>query len=239
VPPAKPVNRHPLRITGTVSPARRAPDTIAAMTTPTLLGHALAQDALTTLRDTTTSRELFRAALTRIAVLLAATATERLAIVPTPIATPLETMEAPRLAGPLPCLVPVLRAGLGLLDGFLALMPGAPVAHFGAYRDHATLETIEYSFAAPTDLAARAAIVLDPMLATGNTASAACARLRDAGARAISVACVLAAPEGLARLAAAHPDVTVFAVAVDRGLDDRGYIRPGLGDAGDRLFGTG
>jgi uracil phosphoribosyltransferase len=209
------------------------------MTAPILLDHPLAQDALTVLRAAETPREAFRAALHRIALLLAATATARLALASIPIATPLEGMEAPRLDGPLPCLVPVLRAGLGLLDGFLALMPAAPVAHFGAYRDHATLATIEYSFAAPADLAVRSAIVLDPMLATGNTASAACARLKASGARAISVACVLAAPEGLARLAAAHPEVAVIAVAVDRGLDARGYIRPGLGDAGDRLFGTG
>ncbi|WP_237560986.1 uracil phosphoribosyltransferase [Elioraea sp. Yellowstone] len=207
--------------------------------TPRLIDHPLAQDALTTLRRAGTPREAFRAALHRIALLLAAGATERLHLAAAPVVTPLEGVDAPVLAGPLPCLVPVLRAGLGLLDGFLALMPAAPVAHFGAYRDHATLATVEYSFAAPTDLALRAAIVLDPMLATGNTAAAACTRLKAAGARDLAVACVLAAPEGLARLAAAHPDVTVTAIAVDRGLDERGYIRPGLGDAGDRLFGTG
>jgi uracil phosphoribosyltransferase len=207
--------------------------------TPRLIDHPLAQEALTTLRRAGTPREAFRAALARIALLLAAAATERLRLVAAPVVTPLEGVDAPVLADPLPCLVPVLRAGLGLLDGFLALMPGAPVAHYGAYRDHASLATVEYSFTAPADLAQRTAIVLDPMLATGNTASAACARLKEAGARAISVACVLAAPEGLARLASAHPDITAFAVAVDRGLDDRGYIRPGLGDAGDRLFGTG
>ncbi|WP_439577671.1 uracil phosphoribosyltransferase [Elioraea sp.] len=205
---------------------------------PILLAHPLAQDALSVLRDAATPREAFRAALHRIALLLAAKATERLAVAMGPIVTPLEGIDAPRIADPLPCLVPVLRAGLGLLDGFQTLLPAAPVAHFGAYRDHATLETVEYSFAAPADLAARAAIVLDPMLATGNTASAACARLKANGVRTISVACVLAAPEGLARLAAAHRDVAVITVAVDRGLDARGYIRPGLGDAGDRLFGT-
>ena len=207
--------------------------------TPRLIDHPLAQDALSTLRRAETPREAFRAALHRLALLLAASATERLRLGRAPIVTPLEGMEAPRLAGPLPCLVPVLRAGLGLLDGFLALVPAAPVAHFGAYRDHATLETVEYSFAAPSDLGEREAIVLDPMLATGNTPAAACARLKAAGARTITVACVLAAPEGLARAAAAHRDVAVLAVAVDRGLDERGYIRPGLGDAGDRLFGTG
>lgn len=209
------------------------------MTGPILLDHPLAADALTALRDATTRREAFREALHRVALLLATTATARLPLATAAIRTPLEPVEAPRLATPLPCLVPVLRAGLGLLDGFLALLPAAPVAHFGAYRDHATLATVEYSFAAPADLAERAAIVLDPMLATGNTAASACARLKASGARAISVACVLAAPEGLARLAAAHPDVAVIACAVDRGLDERGYIRPGLGDAGDRLFGTG
>jgi uracil phosphoribosyltransferase len=206
---------------------------------PTLLDHPLAEDALTTLRRSDTGGEAFRAALHRIALLLAARMTADLALAQVSIVTPLEETEAPRLALPVPCLVPVLRAGLGLLDGFLALLPGAPVAHFGAYRDHATLETVEYSFAAPADLAARSAIVLDPMLATGNTARAAAARLKAAGAPSVRVACVLAAPEGLARLAAAHPDVAVTAVAVDRGLDERGYIRPGLGDAGDRLFGTG
>lgn len=206
---------------------------------PILIDHPLAQDALSTLRHAGTPRESFRAALHRIALLLAVAATRQAALARTEIVTPLEGMAAPMLADPLPCLVPVLRAGLGLLDGFLVLMPAAPVAHFGAYRDHATLETVEYSFAAPADLAARAAIVLDPMLATGNTAAAACARLKAAGARDLTVACVLAAPEGLARLAASHPEVAVLAVAVDRGLDERGYIRPGLGDAGDRLFGTG
>lgn len=206
--------------------------------TPRLLDHPLAQDALTTLRRSETGGEAFRTALNRIALLLAARVTEDLALAQASIVTPLEETKAPRLADPLPCLVPVLRAGLGLLDGFVALLPGAPVAHFGAYRDHATLETVEYSFAAPGDLAARTAIVLDPMLATGNTASAAASRLKAASARSVRVACVLAAPEGLARLAAAHPDVAVTAVAVDRGLDARGYIRPGLGDAGDRLFGT-
>lgn len=217
----------------------RRPDTIAGAMTPRLIDHPLAQDALTTLRRADTAGESFRAALHRIALLLAAAASERLALGRAAIVTPLEPMAAPALTGPLPCLVPVLRAGLGLLDGFLALMPAAPVAHFGAHRDHATLAAVEYSFAAPRDLAARPAIVLDPMLATGNTAAAACARLKAAGARDIALACVLAAPEGLARLAATHPDVAVLAVAVDRGLDERGYIRPGLGDAGDRLFGTG
>lgn len=207
---------------------------------PTLrvLDHPLAAGALATLRSATTRPPAFRAALGRVALLLAAEATRSLAMTRASIATPLEVAEVPVPEGPPPCLVPVLRAGLSLVEGFLALLPDSPVAHFGAWRDHDTLKPIEYYFKAPADLAARGAIVLDPMLATGGTAVAAVTRLREAGARSIAVVAVLAAPEGVARLEAAHPEAEIIVAALDRGLDHRGYIVPGLGDAGDRAFAT-
>ncbi|WP_144185676.1 uracil phosphoribosyltransferase [Elioraea rosea] len=206
--------------------------------TPLLLDHPLAADALAVLRRSGTAPPAFRAALGRIALLLAAEATRGLATRTKRITTPLEEAEVPVLGSKLPCLVPVLRAGLALLDGFQTLLPDAPVAHFGAWRDHETLKPVEYYFKAPADLGERGAIVLDPMLATGGTAIAAVSRLRAGGAGDVTVAAVLAAPEGVAALAAAHPEARVLAAALDRGLDHRGYIVPGLGDAGDRAFAT-
>jgi len=204
----------------------------------TLLDHPLAADAVATLRRAETGSVAFRAALGRVALLLAAEATRGLPTALETVTTPLERAEVPALAAKPPCLVPVLRAGLALLEPFQALLPESPVAHFGAFRDHGTLKPVEYYFKAPADLAARGAIVLDPMLATGGTAIAAVSRLKQAGAVSITVAAVLAAPEGLAALAAAHPEAAVVAAARDRGLDARGYIVPGLGDAGDRVFAT-
>jgi uracil phosphoribosyltransferase len=203
-----------------------------------VLDHPLAAGALATLRRVETPPPAFRAALGRVALLLAAEATRALPMGSTRITTPLEEAEVPVPSAPLPCLVPVLRAGLALVEGFQALLPESPVAHFGAWRDHDTLKPVEYYFKAPADLAVRGAIVLDPMLATGGTAVATVTRLKAAGARAITVTAVLAAPEGVAALAAAHPDATIIVAALDRGLDHRGYIVPGLGDAGDRAFAT-
>jgi len=204
----------------------------------TVLDHPLAADAVATLRRAETGAVPFRAALARVALLLAAEATKGLATRLEAITTPLAVASVPVLAAKPPCLVPVLRAGLALLEPFQVLLPESPVAHFGAWRDHDTLRPVEYYFKAPDDLAERGAIVLDPMLATGGTAIAAVARLKQAGAARVTVAAVIAAPEGLAALGAAHPGTAVVTAARDRGLDPRGYILPGLGDAGDRAFAT-
>jgi len=206
---------------------------------PTLLDHPLAADSVATLRRAETSPPAFRAALFRVALLLAAEATRHLPTRTASVTTPLETASVPVLAAKSPCLVPVLRAGLALVEGFATLLPESPVAHFGAWRDHDTLKPVEYYFKAPADLEERGAIVLDPMLATGGTAVAAVTRLKAAGARDVTVCAVIAAPEGVRALAAAHPEARVIIAALDRCLDPRGYILPGLGDAGDRAFGTG
>ena len=154
------------------------------------------------------------------------------------IDTPLEPMEAPYLSGKKLCFVPILRAGVGLLDGLLDLIPSARVGHIGLYRDPVTLVPVEYYLKLPEDLGERLVIVVDPMLATGHSAAAALSRLRQAGATQLRFVCLLAAPEGLEVLQHEHPDVPVYTAAIDRQLDAHGYIRPGLGDAGDRLFGT-
>jgi len=154
------------------------------------------------------------------------------------IETPIEAMEAPQLSGKKLCFVSILRAGNGLLDGMLDLVPGARVGHIGLYRDPHTLSPVEYYIKLPDDIGERMVIVVDPMLATGHSAAAAVTRLKQAGAANIRFVCLLAAPEGLEAFHAEHPDVTVFTAAIDRGLDDHGYIRPGLGDAGDRIYGT-
>lgn len=154
------------------------------------------------------------------------------------IETPLMTMQAPFLAGKKVVLISVLRAGGGLLDGMTKILPSARVGHVGLYRDPKTLQPVEYYFRAPSDMADRQVIVVDPMLATGNSAAAAVQRVKEAGAENIKFACLLAAPEGIGVLRAAHPDVTIFTAAIDERLNEKGYILPGLGDAGDRLFGT-
>ena len=154
------------------------------------------------------------------------------------IETPLERMNAPFLAGKKLCLVPILRAGLGLVDAMVCSVPPARVGHLGLYRDPKTLEAVEYFCKMPDDLGERCVIVVDPMLATGNSAVAALTRLRELGARQIKLICLLAAPEGLGQIEAAHPEVEIFTAAIDASLNDHAYIVPGLGDAGDRLFGT-
>ena len=204
----------------------------------TIVGHPLVAHKLTLLRDRETSTAGFRRIVREIALLMGYEVTRDLEVEQVPISTPLEPMMAPLLAGKKLCFVSILRAGNGLLDGMLDLVPAARVGHIGLYRDPATLEPVEYYAKLPDGIAERRVIVLDPMLATGHSAAAAVRRVKQAGGRRIRMVCLLAAPEGIAAFEAAHPDVEVFTAAVDRGLDEHGYIRPGLGDAGDRLFGT-
>jgi uracil phosphoribosyltransferase len=210
------------------------------MPTPqlTIVDHPLVQHKLTLLRRAATPTPIFRSVLREISVLLAYEATRHLPLAEVEIDTPLERMQAKMLSDRKLCLVSILRAGNGLLDGMLDLIPSARVGHIGLYRDPTTLAAVEYFLKLPDDVAVRQAIVVDPMLATGHSAVAAVERLRRAGVTEARFVCLLAAPEGLAIFHAAHPDVPVFTAAVDRGLDRHGYIRPGLGDAGDRLYGT-
>lgn len=204
----------------------------------TVVDHPLVQHKLTLLRRRGTSTGEFRRLAREIALLMAYEVTRGLPLETVPIETPLEPMLAPRLSGKKLCVVSILRAGDGILEGMLDLVPSARVGHIGLYRDPATLVPVEYYLKLPEDVGERLAIVVDPMLATGHSAAAALSRLKEAGAGQLRFACLLAAPEGLAVLAEAHPDVPVFTCAVDRGLDEHAYIRPGLGDAGDRLYGT-
>src|SRR5579875_1275586 len=204
----------------------------------TVVEHPLVQHKLTLLRRRETSTGAFRQLMRELSLLLAYEVTRDLALEFVPIDTPLEAMDAPLLSGKKLCFLPILRAGHGMLEGMLDLVPSARVGHVGLYRDPFTLVPVEYYLKLPDDIAARVAVVVDPMLATGHSAAAAVARLKQAGAAQISMVCLLAAPEGLAAFHGQHPDVPVFTAAVDRGLDEHGYIRPGLGDAGDRLYGT-
>ena len=203
-----------------------------------VLDHPLIQHKLTLLRDRETSTTGFRRLARELSLLMGYEVTRGLPLETVRIETPLEAMDAPQLAGKKLCFVSILRAGNGLLDGMLDLVPGARVGHIGLYRDPHTLSPVEYYIKLPDDIGERMVIVVDPMLATGHSAAAAIARLKQAGARQIRMACLIAAPEGLASFHEDHPDVQVFTCAVDRQLDDHGYIRPGLGDAGDRLYGT-
>ncbi len=203
-----------------------------------VVDHPLVQHKLGRLRQADTDTPEFRRLTREISLLLAYEATRDLALEPAEILTPLEPMTGRRLAGRAPCFVSILRAGNGILDGMLDLLPEACVGHVGLYRDPATLEAVEYYLRLPADLAERRCIVVDPMLATGHSAIAAVSRLKAAGAARITFVCLLSAPEGLAALAEAHPEVAVVTASIDRELDGHGYIRPGLGDAGDRLFGT-
>jgi uracil phosphoribosyltransferase len=203
-----------------------------------VLDHPLIQHKLTLLRDRETSTTGFRRLAREISLLMGYEVTRGLPLETIRIETPLEAMDAPQLSGKKLCFVSILRAGNGLLDGMLDLVPGARVGHIGLYRDPQTLSPVEYYIKLPDDIGERMVIVVDPMLATGHSAAAAVARLKQAGAQQIRMACLIAAPEGLHAFHADHPDVQVFTCAVDRQLDDHGYIRPGLGDAGDRLYGT-
>jgi len=204
----------------------------------TVVDHPLVQHKLTIMRDVKTSTAGFRQLLREIAALLCYEATRDLKLTTKPIQTPLAEMDAPTLAGKKLVFASILRAGNGLLEGMLELVPSARVAHIGLYRDPATLEPVEYYFKAPEDLSERLVIVVDPMLATANSAIAAVTKLKERNARNLRFVCLLAAPEGVAKFNAAHPDVPIITAAVDSHLNDKGYIVPGLGDAGDRMYGT-
>jgi uracil phosphoribosyltransferase len=204
----------------------------------TVVGHPLVQHKLSLMRDRATSTAEFRRLLREISLLLAYEATRDLPLEGAAIETPLEGGEFPLLAGKKLCLVSILRAGNGILDGMLDLLPSARVGHIGIYREPHTLQAIEYYLKLPDDLAERDVILCDPMLATGNSAVAAISRLVELDARSIKFVCLVAAPEGVERVLGVFPEVTIVAAALDRCLDGHGYILPGLGDAGDRLFGT-
>jgi uracil phosphoribosyltransferase len=207
---------------------------------PTLVvvRHPLVQHKLALLRDRSTPTKIFSELVEELATLLAYEATSDLALEPVAVDTPLEQTTGYRVRGKKLVLVPILRAGLGMVTGVLRLVPSARVGHIGLYRDHDTLEPVDYYFRVPGDAAERDFIVLDPMLATGGSAVSAVSSLKRAGATRIRYLCIVAAPAGVTRLAAAHPDVRVYSAALDRELNAHGYIMPGLGDAGDRLFGT-
>ncbi|CAO4149734.1 Uracil phosphoribosyltransferase [Methylorubrum aminovorans] len=204
----------------------------------TVVDHPLVQHKLTMMRDGERSTKGFRELLNEIGMLLAYEVTRDLPLEPVTIQTPIQAMEGRRIAGKKLVLAPILRAGVGFLDGMLSLMPSARVAHVGLYRDPDTLQAVEYYFKSPSDLADRTVLVLDPMLATANSAVAAVERLKSRGAKDLRFVCLLAAPEGIARFQEAHPDVPVWTAAIDSHLNDHGYIVPGLGDAGDRMYGT-
>jgi uracil phosphoribosyltransferase len=200
--------------------------------------HALLRAKLTLIRRRETDSATFRRVLAEIGAILTAEALRDLPEASARIETPVGPMEAPVLSGPEPCLVAVLRAGLGLLEGARLVLPDAPVGHLGLVRDEHTLQASEYVMRLPRDLGRRGALVLDPMLATGGSAVQAVARVKQAGASHVRFACVVAAPEGVRALQAAHPDVPILSAALDERLNEQGYIVPGLGDAGDRCFGT-
>jgi len=200
--------------------------------------HPLVQHKLTLLRDRRTPTKIFKELVDEIAMLMAYEATADLTLEEVAVDTPLEQMMGRQVSGKKATLVPILRAGLGMVEGILRLVPSARVGHIGLYRNHETLEPVDYYFKVPSDAAERDFFVLDPMLATGGSAASAVTSLKRAGATRIRFLCLVAAPEGVRRLSAAHPDVTIYCASLDRELNASGYILPGLGDAGDRLFGT-
>ena len=204
----------------------------------TVVDHPLVQHKLSIMRDKGTPKVLFRQLLREIAQLLAYEVTRELPMTTERIETPMQPMDAPTLAGKKLALISILRAGNGLLDGVLDLIPSARVGFVGLYRDEETLQPVQYYFKVPDGMEDRVVIAVDPMLATGNSSVAAIDLLKNAGARDIKFLCLLAAPEGIARMQEAHPDVDIVTAAVDEKLSEIGYILPGLGDAGDRMFGT-
>ena len=203
-----------------------------------VVDHPLVQHKLTLMRDVRRSTKGFRQLLNEIGLLLCYEVTRDLPLELIEIETPLAKMQAPMIAGKKLVFAPILRAGVGFLDSMLDLVPSARVAHIGLYRDPATLQAVEYYFKAPSDVAERLVIVMDPMLATANSAIAAIDKLKERGVKDLRFMCLLAAPEGIAKLRATHPDVEIWTCAIDSHLNDHGYIVPGLGDAGDRMFGT-
>jgi uracil phosphoribosyltransferase len=204
----------------------------------TVIDHPMVQHKLTIMRDKDTSIASFRRLLREIAHLMCYEVTRDLELEMIPIETPLTTMESPTIKGKKLVFASILRAGNGLLDGMLDLVPAARVAHIGIYRDHETLQPVEYYFKAPSELDNRLIIVVDPMLATANSSIAAIDKLKQRGANNIRFLCLLAAPEGIEKFTTAHPDVPIFTAAIDSHLNEKGYIVPGLGDAGDRMYGT-
>ncbi|ABD55900.1 uracil phosphoribosyltransferase [Jannaschia sp. CCS1] len=204
----------------------------------TIVDHPLVQHKLTLMRDRECSTKSFRQLLREISHLLAYEVTRNLPMTTVTVQTPIQPMEAPTIMGKKLALVSILRAGNGLLDGILELVPNARVGFVGLYRDPETLQPVEYYYKVPEAMEDRLTIVVDPMLATGNSSAAAVTRLKEGGARNIRFLCLLAAPEGVARMKEAHPDVPIVTAALDSHLNDHGYIVPGLGDAGDRMFGT-
>jgi uracil phosphoribosyltransferase len=203
-----------------------------------VVDHPLVQHKLGLLRDQTTPTQVFRQLVDEVTLLLTYEATKDLATEEVEIETPLERTSVQRISGKKVAVCPILRAGIGMLDGVLSLISGARVGFIGLYRNEETLEPVEYYVKLPQDIAERDVILLDPMLATGNSTAAAVATVKGAGAESIRLIAIIAAPEGIQRLHSEHPDVTIVVAAVDRELNERGYIVPGLGDAGDRLFGT-
>ena len=203
-----------------------------------LIDHPLVQHKLSLMRQKDLSTNSFRRLLKELAMLMTYEVTRDIPTQTIEIETPLETMQTQVIDGKKLVFVSILRAGIGILDGMLDIVPGARVGHIGLYRDPRTLTAVEYYFKMPADMAERDVIVVDPMLATGNSAIAAVDRIKEVGPRSIKFVCLLAAPEGVAALQAAHPDVPIYTAAVDRQLNEHGYILPGLGDAGDRIFGT-
>jgi uracil phosphoribosyltransferase len=207
-------------------------------TTLQVIRHPLLQHKLTLLRDHATPTKIFKELVDELAMLMAYEATKDLALQQVQVRTPLEESVGMKVRGKKLTLVPILRAGLGMVEGILRLIPSARVGHIGIYRDHSTLEPVDYYFKIPRDTEERDFFVLDPMLATGGSAVAAVSSLKRSGAQRIRFLCLVAAPEGVQRMERAHPDVPIYAAALDRQLNEHGYILPGLGDAGDRLFGT-
>ena len=203
-----------------------------------MIEHPLIKHKLTHLRNEDTGPDAFRRLVREMSYMLAYEVTRDLPTENVTIRTPLAQISSPVITGKKQCIVSILRAGNGMLDGVLELLPAATVGHIGLYRDPATLEPVEYYFKVPEDIAGRMVIVVDPMLATGNSAVAAIDRLKQLGVTALELVCLLAAPKGVRRMLERHPDVTITVAALDDHLNDHGYIVPGLGDAGDRIFGT-
>lgn len=203
-----------------------------------VIDHPLVEHKLTLIREKDRSTNSFRRLVTELSALLAYEVTRDMPMHEVQIETPLEPMTARLIDGKKIVFVSIMRAGSGILDGMLHVIPGARVGHIGLYRDPKTLVAIEYYFRMPDDIAERDVIVVDPMLATGNTAVAAVERIKEIGPKSIRFVCLLASPQGVKNMTDNHPDVAIYTAAVDRELDEHGYIRPGLGDAGDRLFGT-
>ena len=200
--------------------------------------HPLIQHKLSIMRDKSTSVKEFRELVSEIAMLMCYEATRDLPLEPVEIETPVAKATVNRIAGKKLAIVPILRAGLGMVDGMVSMMPNAKVGHIGLFRDPETLEPVKYYFKMPPDIGERDVIVVDPMLATGGSASAAIKFLKEDGVKHIKLMCIIGAPEGVARMQKDHPDVDIFVAALDERLNDHGYIVPGLGDAGDRIFGT-